>query len=212
MGLVLMPNEIRMNMSTLRIYLESATRRYQNVREKVYDYYSDEELTTEAFRVSKDKMNVFYRIITEAMIGVKESITGDIDTLTDSVGDEYLDEDVLTTQIKMLRVQCELCEANIKSLKAKKTYAGGTSVQSLIESYRDIIENLKEQIAILQEKLDFLYETESSTKNLFQSAMDLLTTIQNAIADAGTNVRTDNGFPEELPWLTKLGRGGDNGG
>jgi len=198
MGLVLMPNEIKMNMSTLRIYLESATRRYQNVREKVYEYSVNEELTTESYQKSKELMDVCYQLIADGMNAVGESIRGDIDTIRGRIGDEYLNEDILKAQINMLRVQCEQYEAKIRSLQTKKSYASGSSVQGLIESYRAIIENLKEQIAVLQEKLNFLYEVRDSTANLFQSAIGLLAALRNVIADGGVNVDAYNVLYEKL--------------
>ena len=207
MGLILMPAEIKTNMVILRTYLESATECYRNVWERVYEYYTDEELDTKSFRESKNQMEICYRLIAEGMITVQESIIGDIDILLGCIGDEYLDEDELLAQIERLKVQCEQYEEKIRSLQAKKFLfgvAGAACTAGLIERYKEMIVNLKEQIAVLQEKVIFLHEAEDLTVNLFESAISLLGAVHNAIIDGGVNVRTDNGFAGELTWLTDL--------
>lgn len=208
MGLILMPAEIKTNMEILRTYLESATECYRNVWERVYEYYTDEELDTKSFRESKNQMEICYRLIAEGMITVQESIIGDIDILLGCIGDEYLDEDELLAQIERLKMHCEQYEEKIRSLQTKKFLfgvAGAACTAGLIERYKEMIVNLKEQIAVLQEKVIFLHEAEDLTVNLFESAISLLRAVHNAIIDGGVNVRTDNGFAGELTWLTDLG-------
>ena len=207
MGLILMPAEIKTNMEILRTYLESATECYRNVWERVYEYYTDEELDTKSFRESKNQMEICYRLIAEGMITVQESIIGDIDILLGCIGDEYLDEDELLAQIERLKIQCEQYEEKIRSLQAKKFLfgvAGAACTAGLIERYKEMIVNLKEQIAVLQEKVIFLHEAEDLTVNLFESAISLLGAVHNAIIDGGVNVRTDQGFPENLGWLYSI--------
>ncbi len=208
MGLVLDPAEIKINMEILRSYLERVIVRYQNVLERVHEYNSNEDLDTKSFRKSKHKMDICYRLIAEGMIAVQESMAGDIDTLLSSIGDEYLDEDELIAQIERLKMQCAQYEEKIRSLQSMKPIlglVGSSRARGLIERYRKNIENLKEQIAVLQEKINFLHETEALTANLFESAMSLLTAVHNAITDGGVNLRTENGFAGGLTWLTELG-------
>ena len=61
MGLILAPDEIKTNMEVLRSYLNSMTECYQNVLERVYEYYDEEDLDTESFRESKNQMAICYR-------------------------------------------------------------------------------------------------------------------------------------------------------
>lgn len=207
MGLILAPDEIKTNMEVLRSYLNSTTECYQNVLERVYEYYDEEALDTESFRESKNQMEICYRLIAEGMISVQESITGDIDTLLGCIGDEYLDEDELKAQIEKLQVQCEQYEQKIAALRSVKSIllgiAGVAGAHAMILYYQNMIENLKEEIAVLQEKLFFLHEAEDLTVNLFQLAMGSLRTVQNVIRDAGVNVREGN-FPKKLVWLDPL--------
>lgn len=201
MGLVLMPSEIKTNMKMLQSYLESETERYQNVREKVYEYSVNEELTTESYQKSKELMDVCYQLIADGMNAVGESIRGDIDTIRGRIGDEYLNEDLLIMQIERLRAQCEQYEAKIRSLESKKfllVAVGVTGFHGIIAHYKEMIENLKEQIAVLQKKLEFLENVEESTANLFQSAIGLLAALQNVIADGGVNVDAYNVLYEKL--------------
>lgn len=203
MGLILAPDEIKTNMEVLRSYLNSMTECYQNVLERVYEYYDEEDIDTESFRESKNQMAICYRLIAEGMVSVQESVTGDIDTLLGCIGDEYLDEDELNEQIEKLQAQCEQYEQKIKNMQVMKFFLGVISVRGVIENYQKMIENWIEEIAILQEKLFFLREVEDSTVNLFQMAMGSLTTVQNAIRDAGVNVR-DGKFPATLEWLDPI--------
>lgn len=208
MGLILAPMEVKMNVTFLCGYLGTVAERYKNVQERVYEYNADEDLDTVSWTGSKYKMEICYRLIAEGMISVQESISNDIETLLGSIGDEYLDEDELNAQIERLQEQCQQYEETIAEWQAISSdfleagYSG--VVGGLVENYRDMIENLKEQIAVLKEKLIFLHEAEDMTVNLFQSAMDLLAAIQNAINDAGVNVTTDSGFPQQPEWLTLL--------
>lgn len=207
MGLILAPDEIKTNMQVLRSYLNSMTECYQNVLGRVYEYNDEEALDTESFRESKNQMSICYRLIAEGMISVQESITGDIDTLLGCIGDEYLDEDELKAQIEKLQAQCEQYEQKIAALRSVKSMflgiAGVAGAHGMILYYQKMIENLKEEIAVLQEKLFFLHEAEDLTVNLFQLAMGSLRTVQNVIRDAGVNVREGN-FPKKLVWLDPL--------
>lgn len=203
MGLILAPDEIKTNMEVLRCYLNSMTECYQNVLERVYEYCDEEALDTESFRKSKNQMEICYRLIAEGMISAQESIAGDIDTLLGCIGDEYLNEDELEAQIEKLQAQCEQYEKSINTLRLMNFYMAGLNVSGVIKNYQSMIENKREEIAVLQEKLIFLHEAEDLTVNLFQLVMDSLTTVQNVIRDAGVNVRGGD-FPEEPGWLTEL--------
>ncbi len=202
--LILEPYEIKANMKVLCSYIESMTECYKNVRERVYWYVDDEDLDTESWRGSKHKMDICYRLIAEGMISVQESIIGDIDTLLGCIGDEYLDEDELETQIKNLQAQCGEHEKRLKDLRVLGFLFGGRYVYDAIENCQEMIDNLKEQIAELEKKLKFLIEVNNSTAGLFQEAMSTLSTVQNAISDGGVNVRDGNGFDGDLGWLTEL--------
>lgn len=205
MGLILAPMEIKVNILFLRSYLEVVAERYKNVQEKVREYYDDDELDAEAWKESKNKMEICYLLIAEGMTFAQESIADDIATLLGCIGDEYLDEDELDAQIKKLQEKCQCYEEIIAAWQAISPDfpEAGFSAGGLVEHYRNMIENLKEQIAILEGKKDFLIEINDSTASLFVSAVDLLTAVQNAIKDSGVNINGGE-FSDAPGWLTVL--------
>lgn len=102
--------------------------------------------------------------------------------------DENLDEDELTEQIKKLQEQCERYEeemAEWQDICSTCLEAGYSGSVSLLDSYRDKIENLKVQINELEKKKAFLIETDDSTSMLFCSVTDSLDIIHNLINQSG---------------------------
>lgn len=208
MGLILAPDEIKTNVNTLSSYLNSMAERYRNVQERVHEYHDEEELDAESWNESQNRLDIFYNLTAESMLSVQESIINDIDMLTGCIGDEYLDEDELNRQIERLREQCLAYEERIEEWNrmgfvfSDARCAG--CIGDLTEIYREAIENMKEQIAVLQEKLIFLHESEDLTVNLFQSVTGMILTIRNAISEGSVSVNTDAGFSGSPEWLTVL--------
>lgn len=139
-----------------------------------------------------ETMHVCYQSIVNGIILVKDSVINDLDILEGSVGDEYLDEDELMRQIeayKALRQQLELTAEHAETVKARLEREGhsnlASNVNGTIGRCKSAIAELNEQIDALQEKIIFLHEVEDSTVNLFESAIDLIETVECAINDGG---------------------------
>lgn len=113
----------------------------------------------------------------------------DMNTLDGAIGDEYLDEDELQSRIELLEAESQQYENSITQMTwiaQTFSWTGLTStVSNIIEAQENLIAANEAEIARLKEKIIFLHEVEDSTVNLFQSVIDTLIMVSNAIHDGG---------------------------
>lgn len=201
MGLILAPMEVRMKMSIIRGVLNSNIECYKKAQEKVKEFVGDDRLNAQSWAEMKDNLDICYRFIVEGVLSAHESVMSDMDTLDGAIGNEYLDEDELETKKKLLEKECEMYENNLRQLEfSLMAGVSGILAASAKECLNAMIERTREEIAVLQEKINFLKEAESSTKSLFMSALGLFETVANVIRD-GKIVLNKGDVPIEPGWL-----------
>lgn len=198
MGLILSPSEVRSYIEVLRSYLNTSMECYGNAQQKVEQYAENKELLSVSWEASKETMHVCYQAILNEMQSVQDSILSDLDTLDGSVGDEYLDEDELEAKIKMLQAESQQYENSIAQWKAfsnsMRIVGSSTMAAITIAKYKGMIQSNEAEIAELRKKVNFLHEVENSTTNLFQSVIDLLNAVANAIHDGGVVISGGTDF------------------
>lgn len=192
MGLILAPQELKVQIDSLRSYINDNMVCYTNAKESVQQYVSDEQLIAESWKASKEKMNICYAAIIAGASAALDSINSDLNILESSIGNEYLNENLIINQIKSYEEQCKTFEGLIEEAKSGQKDLEGSGCRSacgnaigLITDCASSIAGLKLQIAVLQAKLDFLYSVNDTTANLFESAISMLSTVTAAISDGG---------------------------
>lgn len=189
MGLVLVPNEVRSCISMMKSYLGSSVRCYLDILQKIEEYVAENELCSTSWEQSKETMHICYQVIAMNMLSVQESFFSDMNTLDGAIGDEYLDEDELQSRITLLEAESQQYENSITQMTwiaQTFSWTGLTStVSNIIEAQENLIAANEAEIARLKEKIIFLHEVEDSTVNLFQSVIDTLIMVSNAIHDGG---------------------------
>lgn len=189
MGLVLVPNEVRNCISMMKSYLGSSVRCYLDILQKIEEYVADNELCSTSWEQSKETMHICYQVIAMNMLSVQDSFFSDMNTLDGAIGDEYLDEDELQSRIALLEAESQQYENSITQMTwIAQTFSWTcltSTVSNIIEAQENLIAVNEAEIARLKEKIIFLHEVEDSTVNLFQSVIDTLIMVSNAIHDGG---------------------------
>ncbi|MBQ6806244.1 MAG: hypothetical protein IJO97_02285 [Lachnospiraceae bacterium] len=192
MGLILSPSEVRSYIGCLQGYLESSIECYNDAKQKVDLYIATEGLASVAWAQSKETMQVCYQAITEGMLSVQESFLSDLSVLDGALGDEYLDEDALEAEIRILEAECQQYKNNITQWSSMlQSFSNGgfsTTASRWIETANGMIESTEAAITELREKIIFLHEVEDTTVNLFQSVVDFLSIVSSAIHDGGVTI------------------------
>lgn len=209
MGLILAPLDMKRQINSLRKYVSDTVECYNNAKEAVQQYVSDEQLIAESWEASKDKMNICYAAIVSGVLAACDSINSDLTTLENSIGDEYLDSDMIEEQKQAYQAQCKTYEGMIEEAKAaQKNLSGlcdgsmilGTDV--LINRYRVMIEKLNIQIGLLDAKLKFLEDVNNETANLFESAISMISTVTAAIDDGECVI--NGGEVSNIDWSAEI--------
>lgn len=194
MGLVLVPSEVTKMASALRQCLSDVMDGYRDALQTVINFSNEEDLDTDAWDMFKEKAVDYHDAIVRGMIMVEDSLLVDAEAMEQSVGTEELDEVILDEMITKLEADKKECEAEIERLKRIKNnfvikFLFNTDwIDGLISTLRTDIYNIETVITFLQDKKQFLYDVESSTQNLFESAINLLKAIGMAIDDAGVEI------------------------
>lgn len=216
MGLILAPEELRTQINLMREYMNDNVACYMNAKESIQQYVSDEQLISESWEASKEKMNICYAAIIAGALAAIDSTNSDLNILESSIGNEYLNQDLIEELIKSYEEQCKTLEGLIEEAKSGQNnleeLCGGNSwqkVAGVVFGLGAEIARMKIQMEVLQAKLDFLDHVNETTADLFESAISMLSTVTTAIRD-GRCVIAGMELSSNIDWKTEI-IGFDNG-
>lgn len=206
MGLILIPSEVAEEAELLKSLLIETAESYRGALQVIQDFSNDEDIDTDSWDTLKTKVLDYHQAIGQGVILAEDSILTDTAALEQSVGTEELYEDMLVESIKKLEEEQKECQAEISRLQSiRNNFIVGLfdSIVSWIDNYIMILNNELEKIEqvleVLREKLQFLYDAESSTQGLFNSSIQLLKAVWAAINDAGVEI-TGQGSKSGIDW------------
>lgn len=192
MGLILVPSEITNKSEAVKTALTGIITGYQNVLTEVSNFAHDDALQSESWTKLKEKVLEYHTYIQQGMLAVQKSVEANLKTLEGSIGSEALDEDELLSIVEGLEFDKQSRENEKASWEQMKNNAIISSFATLNSMINSKIEQLEKEIEIIvelintyNEKLNFLYDVEASTKNLFDESLIFLTAMDSLINEAG---------------------------
>lgn len=210
MGLILIPSEVMQRTENLSEIVPRIVEGYQNVLQTIRDFSSESELDTEAWNTLKIRVLDYHQNIAKGILAAGDDMISDADTLQQSVGTEELYEDTLKDIIEKLEKEKEEYENKIQNLEMLcNGFWGGllgvacSWINRIIVMLQEEISRINQQIEIYKEKLQFLYDVNTSTQNLFETVNQLLAIVEMAIHDAGVEI-TGNGEMSDGNWKLQL--------
>ena len=210
MGLILIPSEVMQRTENLSEIVPRIVEGYQNVLQAIRDFSSESELDTEAWNTLKIRVLDYHQNIAKGILAAGDDMISDADTLQQSVGTEELYEDTLKDIIEKLEKEKEEYENKIQNLEMLcNGFWGGllgvacSWIDRIIVMLQEEISRINQQIEIYKEKLQFLYDVNTSTQNLFETVDQLLAIVEMAIHDAGVEI-TGNGEMSDGNWKLQL--------
>lgn len=210
MGLILIPSEVMQRTENLSEIVPRIVEGYQNVLQTIRDFSSESELDTEAWNTLKIRVLDYHQNIAKGILAAADDMISDADTLQQSVGTEELYEDTLKDIIEKLEKEREECENQIQNLEMLRNgFWGGllgetcSWIDRIIAMLQEEISRINQVIEFYKKKLQFLYDVNTSTQNLFETVDQLLAIVEMAIHDAGVEI-TGNGEMSDGNWKLQL--------
>lgn len=210
MGLILIPSEVMQRTENLSEIVPRIVEGYQNVLQTIRDFSSESELDTEAWNTLKIRVLDYHQNIAKGILAAADDMISDADTLQQSVGTEELYEDTLKDIIEKLEKEREECENQIQNLEMLRNgFWGGllgeacSWIDRIIVMLQEEISRINQVIEFYKKKLQFLYDVNTSTQNLFETVDQLLAIVEMAIHDAGVEI-TGNGEMSDGNWKLQL--------
>ena len=190
MGLILIPSEVMQRTENLSEIVPRIVEGYQNVLQTIRDFSSESELDTEAWNTLKIRVLDYHQNIAKGILAAADDMISDADTLQQSVGTEELYEDTLKDIIEKLEKEREECENQIQNLEMLRNgFWGGllgeacSWIDRIIVMLQEEISRINQVIEFYKKKLQFLYDVNTSTQNLFETVDQLLAIVEMAIHD-----------------------------
>lgn len=206
MGLVLIPSEVTEKAELLKSLLAETAEGHRGALQVIQDFSNDEDIDTDSWDTLKTKVLDYHQTIGQGVILAEDSILSDAAILEQSVGSEELYEDMLVESINKLEEEKAECLAEISRLQSMRNkFIVGLfdSIVAWIDNYimmlNNELEKIEQVLEVFKEKLQFLYDAESSTQGLFRSSVQLLKAVGAAINDAGVEI-TGKGTKSEINW------------
>ena len=191
MGLVLIPNEIIEAVKQLELDMDNFCSNYERVFREVHSFAQNKKLKSEAWNTAKERLLEDHQYIMRGFEAIKISIKNELDILKNSVtGMEDLYEDELCMQIEQLTNEYRQYEFIITLYRGimptiQLFHSGMESeIKEQIEQQEILLKQTEEEIALLNAKLDLLYEKSEETSKLFIDILAVINAVNNGIADA----------------------------
>lgn len=191
MGLVLIPNEIIEAVKQLELDMDNFCSNYERVFREVHSFAQNKKLKSEAWNTAKERLLEDHQYIMQGFEAIKISIKNELDILKNSVtGMEDLYEDELCMQIEQLTNEYRQYEFIITLYRGimptiQLFHSGMESeIKEQIEQQEILLKQTEEEIALLNAKLDLLYEKSEETSKLFIDILAVINAVNNGIADA----------------------------
>lgn len=185
MGLILIPSEVMQRTENLSEIVPRIVEGYQNVLQTIRDFSSESELDTEAWNTLKIRVLDYHQNIAKGILAAADDMISDADTLQQSVGTEELYEDTLKDIIEKLEKEREECENQIQNLEMLRNgFWGGllgeacSWIDRIIVMLQEEISRINQVIEFYKKKLQFLYDVNTSTQNLFETVDQLLAIVE----------------------------------
>ena len=189
MGYVIDPNEVRNWMWKMRMQLDKCDMRYQAALTLIMEFAENEELVGYTYNTMKDQMGVCYQLAVHGAEQAREATKKDLDILAGIIGAEVLDEDVLRDQIDRLKEECRRYEDKIEELKALSRMPFiSYFLEESIRQNRSLLNQTKEIIRQLEEKIRKIYEIDARTAGLFVSASGWYAAIRQILNDLQVSI------------------------
>lgn len=197
--------------------LESENESLLGILPTIENFVGDTSLDGGAWKGLKAQLTGHQTII-RGLITANESMIADSETLAGAVGSENLDEDKLTREIERQKAIVTSNQALIESyqnaqkLLLNNPIGSGTANEGrmsyysqLISDKRSVIKSSQKLIEKAEEKLEELYEIESSTSALYTESASLYASAGQG-AEAIKKSWTGSGFslPQGMPWQKNL--------
>lgn len=210
MGLILKPAEVKNCTKQMRSQIESNRNSYAEALQTVQNFVGNDSFKSESWDTLKGKYVGSHQLINRGMVAVYDSIQVDFDTMDNVLADAVdTDEDMLLQDILRLEEECNRYIIMIKKLRrliTRSMIAGvstANTISSLINHYQEMLQKAKDEMEILKEKLNELYEKTEQTSSLFQTVGTLLGAIECAINDAEVYI-SGSGTLSDESWVTVI--------
>ena len=188
-----MPDEVKSQANVLKEALNNINEGFKNVLSEVNSFADNDKLQGDSWKKLKEKASEYHGYIEMGMEGVQDSIAVDASLLAQSVGSEALEEDMLLDVIERMQAEIVRVQNMIDMLEAQRTSsafspAWNARINQRIAVLEQQLENAEYILKIYQEKLEFLYSVEDSTKGLFNTGVQLITAMGALINEAGVTL------------------------
>lgn len=193
MGLILIPDEVKTQTDALTEALNNINEGFKNVASEVNSFANNDKMQGDSWKKLKEKASEYHGYIETGMEAVRGCINDEISSLNQSVGSEPLDEDMLRDviermQAEMVRVQYMIDMMEAQRASSAFSPAWNARINQRIAALEQQIEHAEYILKIYQEKLEFLYSVEDSTKGLFNTGAQLIVAMGALINEAGVTL------------------------
>lgn len=217
MGLLIKPAEVKSQTTSMIRALSNESDTLEGVLPAIETFASNTSLDGAAWSGLKGQLTG-HRAIIRGIITANEEMIGDSEALASAVGSEELDEDKLKEELercqKANQGYGEIISSYQNQIRSIQSQAIGLGTLSeglvgyytrQIQNKQALIDSNKAIIQKLEEKLETLYEIESSTSSLYSEAASLYELAQQGTSDL-SNSWTGTGFapPVSSSWQTAL--------
>ena len=197
MGLILIPDEVNTLTKALENALTSINEGFKNVSSEVSCFADNDKLQGDSWKKLKEKASEYHGYIEKGMEAVRGCINDEISSLNQSVGSEPLDEDMLRDVIERMQAEIVRVQNMIDMLEAQRSSsvfspAWNARINQRIAVLEQQLEHAEYILKIYQEKLEFLYSVEDSTKGLFNTGIQLISAMAAVISEVGVKIMTGN--------------------
>lgn len=208
MGRLIVPEDIKAQTSSMVQAMNEHNASLNATLPVISEFENDSSLRGISWLGLKTQLSA-HRSVLQGMICANESVISDSKIMADCIGAERLDEDEINGQIQVQQNQIDIYQANLSSYRNLLTIITGAISSALalyyfyqISKYTCLINNGNEIIRILEEKLQTIERIDAITKNLYQDAESLYSSVDEGITALEGNWNGAN-FGVMIPGLWK---------